>query len=100
MKSIILSPRLVFFLLLALLLSACEIEGGVPLKTPGVQPTQVDTATPTTLVNSAATAVAIRHETLVLGLVERPADFYPYTTSITARRDYALVGELLFPSQI
>lgn len=100
MKSITQIPGLVFFLLMALLLSACEIEGGVPLKTPGVQTTQVDTATPTTVVNTAATAVAIRRETLVLGLVERPPDFYPYTTSITARRAYAPVGEMLFPSPI
>lgn len=100
MKSIILNPRLTMFLLLVLLLSACEIEGGVPSETPQVQTTLTEASTPTTAVNTAATAIALRHATLVLALVERPPDLYPYTPSITSRRAYAPLGELLFPSPI
>lgn len=102
MKHSIRSQRLILVFLLALSLSACEIEGGVPLETPQSNTTQITTpnASPTAAINTAATALALRRDTLMLGLVERPPDFYPYTTSITARRAYAPVGEMLFPSPI
>jgi peptide/nickel transport system substrate-binding protein len=86
----------------ALLLGACQIEGGVP--EPTAQPTapQTEAATPSPLPTSAAVAnaVAQRRDTWVIGTLEPPPDLYPYPATPSARRALAPISELLFPSPV
>lgn len=77
-----------------LLLSACEIEGGVPPpETPGtlVQPTAVSTPVPTPTPRT----MGIR-----IGLLDQPADLVPYHDDSSDRRVTAPISELLFPEPL
>lgn len=83
-----------FFLLLLLVLTACEIEGGVPSPaTPGtlLQPTEVTTPVPT----SPPRDMGFR-----VGLLDEPADLLPYHTDASDRRVTSPVTELLFPEPL
>lgn len=81
---------------LMLSLAACTIEGGVPEASTTIpaavlpQPTSV----------AVATAVAERNDTWEIGLLDRPANLYPYQPTAAARRLAAPLVELLYPSPI
>jgi peptide/nickel transport system substrate-binding protein len=95
--------QIIFGLLLsaALLLGACQIEGGVP--EPTALPTAAtEMATPAPLPTSAtvANAIAQRRDTWVIGMLEQPADLYPYPATPSARRVVAPISELIFPSPV
>jgi peptide/nickel transport system substrate-binding protein len=95
--------RIPLLLLLALFLSACQIEGGVPEATIApVAPSAAPSASPTPMPTSAAVAnaLAARRDTWVVGMLEQPTDLYPYPASASARRALAPISELLFPSPI
>lgn len=103
--------------MLALLLAACEIQGGVaPPQTPGVLPTaELPTATPTaeptpepaaspgaapTEQREPTPTVAASGSALRIGLLHEPADLMPYHSDTADARNTGPVSELLFPSPI
>jgi peptide/nickel transport system substrate-binding protein len=94
--------HLVVLLPLILLVSACEIQGGVaPPTTPGTLPQPVEpTATPTTAATGASAdgSNTPRHSTFQIGLLDTPPDLLPYHTDASDERISAPVVELLFPS--
>lgn len=83
--------------LLPLLFSACQIEGGVP-----ALPTAPVVATPQGQATSEASAAALsaRSDTWMLALTEQPDGLLPYQPTATDQRRAAPVVELLFPSPI
>lgn len=83
-------------LAVGLLLSGCEIEGGVPAVPPTSQPLSLPQPTEA----SVATAIAERNDTWIVGLLEVPRNLYPYQPSPSAQRVAAPITELLFPSPI
>ncbi len=87
---------------LALLLVSCEVEGGVRTPTPSNSSDAPSAATthigPTNM--TVATAVAARRDTWFVGLLEQPADLYPYALNAGTRRTLAPISELLFPSPV
>src|SRR5262245_42538699 len=83
------------FVCLALFLTACELEGGVP------RPSE---ATPTpSLLQTRETAVPVstpRPDTWGIGLLDEPRSLYPYPENAGAQRVAAPLTELLFPSPV
>ncbi len=100
--------------LLTLLVSACEIEGGVaPPTTPGAAqlptPTSSPTVQPTTTLApdtastpqaTATSAVTSRGPAFQIGLIDEPADLLAYHTNAVDERVTAPVSELLFPAPL
>lgn len=104
-------------LLLSLVLSACEIQGGAPPPTtPGalataVLPTRTPTPTATTAPDRPPVAaptsprvptptVETRGSALRIGLLFEPADVLPYHSDAGDERITAPISELLFPAPI
>ncbi len=84
----------------AFVLAGCMIEGGttLPTPTPSSSATAVVQIVPTSA--AAAAQADARDRTWAIGLIDQPADLYPYPTSAAAARTFAPIGELLFPSPI
>lgn len=83
---------------LSLLISGCAIEGGVPTAAPPAA--QVPTTGPAPTDAAIAQAQAIRDDTWVIGLLDRPQNLLPYQPTPTAQRIAAPITELLFPAPI
>lgn len=83
-------------LAIALLLTSCTIEGGVPQATATAPPVLGPPPTSAAL----AAQVAERQDTWVVGLPDQPDDLYPYPPSAVAARMGAPVAEALYPSPI
>jgi peptide/nickel transport system substrate-binding protein len=89
------------FLICALLLAACEVEGGVPTPIPQpVAETTIASPGPLPTSGAVADAIAARRDTWVVGLLEQPTSLYPYPANASARRTLAPIGELLYPSPV
>lgn len=83
-------------LCLALLLAACNIEGGISTAEPAAQ--QAPGPAPTSAAQ--ALADAARADTWTIGLLEEPPLISPYLDGAAAQRIAAPVTELIFPSPI
>ncbi|MEM8529239.1 MAG: peptide ABC transporter substrate-binding protein [Chloroflexota bacterium] len=81
--------------ILGLVLSACEIEGGVPTPT-------VDMETPPDASTNEESLAAIeaREDTWSIGLINQPQNLYPYHASPTTERVASPITELLFPAPV
>jgi peptide/nickel transport system substrate-binding protein len=76
--------------------AGCTIEGGAPIATPTEPAAPLQQQTD----QVASEALAARTDTWMVGLLDQPANLYPYQASPTAQRAAAPVTELLFPSPI
>src|SRR6185295_18892323 len=88
------SRRIGALVCLALLLAACELEGGAQ-RTTGAPPTLNPPPT-----SAAGTVAAAQSNSWAIGLLDEPASLYPYPESAAAQRTAAPLTELLFPSPI
>lgn len=80
-----------------IMLVGCTIEGGVPTPTP-VPTTPSLGPIPTSAV--IAERIAERSDTWMIGVLDLPADLYPYPQSAASRRATASMTEVIFPSPI
>lgn len=83
-------------LLVLYALTACTIEGGVPTETP----TAPLALNPLPTSAEVAETAAAREDTWTIGLLDPPADLYPYPQNAGAQRVAAPLVELVFPSPI
>jgi len=92
----------------SLLLSACEIEGGVERPTdvvasplaPTTSPELEATAQSVAMAEALEAAKAVRDDTWIIGLLDEPRSLYPYADSASSARIAGPITELLFPSPI
>lgn len=87
--------RIGILLSIALLLSGCEIEGGVP-RADGPTPTPAPISTSATM----EAARQMRDDTWSIGLLDEPKSLYPYYDGAATQRLAAPLTEMLFPSPI
>ncbi|MBC8162885.1 MAG: peptide ABC transporter substrate-binding protein [Roseiflexaceae bacterium] len=97
MKSRMFAPRHAALALLLWLLSACQVEGGIP-----DVPTEASAlpALSQATAEASSAALAARSQTWTLGLTEQPDTLTPYQLTATDQRRAAPVSELLFPSPV
>lgn len=90
------------FFIGTLILTSCQIEGGVRDRTPVGLNNPIDTAVPLVVPTneSVAEALASRNDVWAIGLTDMPNDLFPYPSDSALRRINSPALELLFPSPI
>jgi peptide/nickel transport system substrate-binding protein len=91
--------RIGLFLGFVLVLTACQIEGGVRDRTPVVPNTTPDAILAPTN-QSVADALAQRNDVWAIGITELPADLFPYPKDSALKRANSIALEMISPSPI
>lgn len=90
---------LLIALVVAVLASSCQIEGGVRDRTPVVPNTTPDAILAPTN-QSVADALAQRNDVWAIGITELPSDLFPYPKDSALKRANSIALEMIAPSPI